>query len=175
VETGRIATQCLIDAGHRRIAQISGPQLHVSAGLRLEGYKLALHDAGIEMDPQLVVEGDYTIESGYACARKLLDVPENRRPSAIFCADDPTAFGALDYLSEMGIKVPEDISVIGVNGGQDAIERGLTTLRQPFEAIGELAADLLLEMIEKGESLGRKELLSPYIVQGKSVAPPKER
>ena len=173
VATGRIATQCLLDAGHRRIAHISGPDLHVSAGLRLEGYKLALRDAGVEIDPPLVAKGDYTIRSGYACARKLLDVPASERPSAIFCADDPTAFGALDCLSEMGFKVPEDISVIGVNGGQDAMERGLTTLRQPFEAMGELATDLLLQMIENGESPVRKEMLPPIVVPGRSIAPPK--
>ena len=173
VETGRIATRCLLDAGHRRIAHISGPNQHVSAGLRLEGYKLALRDAGIEIDPLLVAEGDYTIESGYACASKLLDVARSERPSAIFCADDPMAFGVLNYLSEMGIKVPDEISLIGVNGGQDARDKGLTTLRQPFEAIGELATDLLLEMIEKGESLVRKELLPPYIIQGRTVGPPK--
>ena len=173
VETGRIATQCLLDAGHRRIAHISGPYRHVSAGLRLEGYKLALRAAGIEMNPLLVAEGDYTIESGYSCASQLLEVARSERPSAIFCADDPMAFGAMDYLSEMGFKVPEDISLIGVNGGQDARDRGLTTLRQPFEAIGELATDLMLEMIETGESFGRKELLPPYIIQGRSIGPPK--
>jgi DNA-binding LacI/PurR family transcriptional regulator len=172
VEAGRMATQCLIDAGHRRIAHISGPPQNVSSGERLQGYKQALNTAGITVDPLMIIEGNYRIESGYDGTNILLKLPDSVVPSAIFCADDPTAFGALNCLAERGIKVPEEMSVIGVNGGQDAMDKGLTTLRQPFEDIGSSATDVLLEMIDTGTSTGKKIILPPTIVSGHTVGPP---
>jgi DNA-binding LacI/PurR family transcriptional regulator len=172
VATGRMATQYLIDAGHRKIAHISGSPQHISSGHRILGYKQALTSAGITVVSSMIVEGTYLIESGYDGTNTLLKLPENLVPSAIFCADDPTAFGALNCLAERGIKVPEEMSVIGVNGGQDAMERDLTTLRQPFEGIGSSATDLLLEMIDTGTSTGKKIILPPTIVAGHTVGPP---
>ena len=111
----RVAVDHLAGLGHRRIAYINGPRngLHgwdASTG-RLAGYRGVLSDRGIDADPALVMEGDWEVESGYSAARRLLAVPD--RPTAVFAANDLMALGAIYAIRDAGLRVPEDVAVVG--------------------------------------------------------------
>lgn len=147
LQGGYLATQHLIDLGHRRIACIAGPSTITPSGDRLTGYQKALASAGIPYDGSLVVRGDYHPGSGYQITSDWLR--RSDRPSAIFCANDLMAVGALGAAAQAGIRVPENLSVVGY----DDIELAsystppLTTIAQPKSKIGSLAARFLTERI----------------------------
>ncbi len=144
VAVGRRATAHLLELGHRRIAHI-GQTLPGDAGgdvptLRHRGYSEALAHAGLE--PAGFATADFTIEGGYRAARALLDRPE--RPTAMFAASDELAFGVLFAARELGLDVPRDLSVIGVDGHDMSGFFGLTTIEQFPRAQGAAAADAAL-------------------------------
>lgn len=147
VHGGFTATQHLLDLGHRRIACICGPDAKTRSHARIRGYEQALTAAGVSIDPELIQAGDWTCESGQKCAQQLLDLPV--RPTAIFACNDLMAIGALTLLRERGVRVPEDVSVIGFdNIGFGAFTTPpLTTLATPITAIGQRLAQLLLGRI----------------------------
>ena len=143
------ATQHLIDLGHEKIAMIRGPLKDPHSGYdRFEGYKAALQNANM-WDESLVVEGWYTFDDGYQGMSLLLEQTE--KPSALFCACDLMAVGAIKCAVSSGIQVPEQLSVVGFD--DVALARmyspSLSTVRQPFEEQGILAIRRLIEMIEK--------------------------
>src|SRR5947207_1041865 len=113
-----------------------------------QGYCEALSEAGITPDPTLVIEGDFMPSGGRACAGKLLALED--RPNAIFAASDQMAYGALQAAEEYGLRVPEDLSLIGFDDiPLSAHTRpALTTVRQPFHSIGQRAIELLLSLLE---------------------------
>jgi len=133
---GRSATAALIEEGHRRIATISGETFMEAAQDRLTGYKRALAQAGLPYDSQLVVEGNWTSTSGYEAAQKLLSLSE--RPTAIFCQNDKMAMGCFDAIRDAGLKIPDDISVIGYDDDELArhLRPQLTTVDLPHRAMG---------------------------------------
>lgn len=143
-----IATEHLTELGHRRIGFIAGRSDLESARLREEGYRTALVKAGIEFDPGLVRVGDYRRESSHAAARELLTLPE--RPTAIFAANDLSALGTLDVAAELGLRVPEDLSVVGFdNIPESALTTPpLTTVSQPLQRMGAEAIALLIRTID---------------------------
>lgn len=142
------ATRYLIALGHTRIGFVVGLRALSSAEQRLEGYKAALADSGIPYNPALVVEGDFLQPSGYTAAQELLALPE--LPTAIFSSNDVMAFGVMDALRDRGLRIPEDISVVGFDDIPHASlsHPKLTTVRQPLDQMGRIAARLLLDQIE---------------------------
>ncbi|MEH1535245.1 LacI family DNA-binding transcriptional regulator [Cutibacterium avidum] len=144
----RLATQHLIGLGHRQIAHISGPDDWFDARERVIGWREALEDAGLEV-PEVMV-GDWSAESGYAMGGRLLD---EGLPDAVFCSNDTMALGLLACLADLGIRVPDDISLVGYDDANGAafFQPPLTTIRQPFEELGARCVEVLLGAIEGHE------------------------
>lgn len=142
---GYDATRHLIDLGHRQIAHISGPALFLSSRERELGFRMALDEFGLE--PFCVEQGDFTVASGYALASEWL--LSGHLPTAIFAADDHIALGVINALHNEGVRVPQDISVIGFDDQLIAsqLHPRLTTIRQPAEKIGRHGVELLLNWI----------------------------
>lgn len=138
----------LVQTGCRKIAHISGPHNLLLSSNRKAGYLEALEIAGVKTDGSLIIEGDFTIQSGMDCARALLE--RNSGIDAIFAVCDAVAFGAMKVLKEEGIKIPEDISVAGFTNEPMAelVEPSLTTVKQPIYEIGETASKLLFAQLE---------------------------
>jgi LacI family transcriptional regulator len=142
----RMAVEHLIRLGHRSVATITG-RLDMTAGQdRLEGYRQALQAHGIPVRETLIVEGDFTENSGALGMQQLLSAS----PSAVFAASDMTAIGALKVLRQAGRQVPQDIALIGFDDIPTAtvVEPTLTTVRQPIERMGSMAVELLLSVLE---------------------------
>ncbi len=170
-EAGRVATQHLINLGHRRIALITGPLQEDCSQDRCSGYEEALIKAGIEPDPALVLEGDWSGTSGYQCMRRWL---QNGHPfSALFAQNDRMAIGAIRALREVGKKVPEDVSVIGFDDMPLAsyFDPALTTMRQDTFEMGRQAARLLIQAVEKPEMTHQHFYLSAELIVRGSTAP----
>ncbi|HLF26006.1 MAG TPA: substrate-binding domain-containing protein [Anaerolineae bacterium] len=131
--------------GHRRIAFIRGPEVNLEAEERYRAYREALTHYGLPLDPDLVAPGNFNLDSGIAAARLLLD---QRRVDfeAIVAADDITALGAMDLLHLRGVRVPDDVAVVGFNDGEEArfAVPPLTSVRQPIYELGQSATELLL-------------------------------
>lgn len=142
--------QYLLSLGHRRIGFITGrPELE-SAQRRLMGYRDALQSAGIDIDETLITEGDFTTKRGKLCARQLLTL--EKPPTAIFGSNDQTAIAALEVAEEMGLRVPEDLSIIGFDNIPEAKYLGLTTMDQFLKQMGYIATQMLIKLIDQ-ESL----------------------
>jgi LacI family transcriptional regulator len=166
IDAGRQITRHLIALGHRRIATLRGNDDHQSSSLRAQGYRVALEENGIAYDPTLDLHGTYNVDSGYENTMTLLDRPRDSRPTGLFCEDDRIALGALDALKERGVRVPEEMSVVGIN---DSVEGStsdppLTTLRQPGQEIGESAVDLLRAQITGEQEAGCKIALPGKLI-----------
>ena len=143
------ATRYLIASGHTQIAFIKGAMLVRSAFDRLNGYKAAMKDAGLLINENWILEGDYQQQTGYESTKALLMCAESR-PTAILASNDLSAFGAMDAARECGLNIPDDISVIGFDDVPQAalVYPRLTTVHQPLEEMGKIAARLLLAQIE---------------------------
>ena len=150
-EGGRLATQHLLQLGHRRIACIAGDSDHPDATERLRGYQAALEQAGIAYEPNLVVPGEYLEVSGLLAVDRLLGT--GQRFTAIFAANDQMAVGAALGLQRRALRVPEDVSIVGFDDlptSQYAIPP-LTSVEQPAYELGRLAAQGLLQMLAGGK------------------------
>lgn len=152
-----LAVEHLAKIGHRRIAFINGPKGWDASANRLDGYGEALNRAGLAFNPELLKEGDWEVQSGYRAAKKLLTLPQP--PTAIFAANDLMALGAIYAIEDSGMRVPEDIAVVGYNDREIAsISRPtITTVAIPFYDMGRVSAKLLLNLIyhevESGEPI----------------------
>lgn len=166
------ATMYLLSAGHRRVGFITGTMEFGCARERLEGYKAALQEYDLPFDPQLVCEGNFLQPQGYQCAQNLLSLPE--LPTAIFSSNDMMAFGVMEAAREKGLRLPEDLSIIGFDDIPQAshVHPQLTTVRQPLEEMGQRAAQLLLHYIAhpKGEIV-RIELPTELIIRESCQSP----
>jgi LacI family transcriptional regulator len=140
------AVEHLAGHGYRRIATITGPQNMVAGLDRLNGYRAALEAAGLPYDPDRVREGDFSDSSGYAAMQALLSA----HPDAVFIASDAMATGALAALADAGLRVPEDIALVGFDDIPTTCRTNppLTTVRQPIQQVGQLAAELLIRRIQ---------------------------
>lgn len=143
---GRIATRHLIDLGHKRIAHIQGPAVS-TASIRYRGYLDALKAARMAVNEDWIVAGDFYIESGREAMKKLLKLAAP--PTGVFAANDPMAIGAIYACREAGLRVPEDVSIMGAGNieGQHHPNPFVTTLDWPREELGRAAATLLLAAI----------------------------
>lgn len=147
VAAAKAAVDYLISQGHQRIAAITGPDDVPSSNERLQGYLESLHRAGLEFDPDLQIAGSYTVDSGVACAEKLLLL--RKRPTAIFCFNDEMAIGVMKLLKKQGFLIPEDVSVMGFDDIHYAeyVTPALSTVHQPLNEIGTTCINLLLEQL----------------------------
>jgi DNA-binding LacI/PurR family transcriptional regulator len=167
------AVRWLIELGHRRIGHIAGPQTQWSGKRRLQAYHHAMRDAGIEVKPDWIAEGIYTPPSGKEAMERLLQVSPPL--TAVVCGNDWMAMGAMEAIYQKGLRVPEDISIIGFDDIDTAqwVTPPLTTMRQPTRQIGAKAAELLINQIETGKRGNEIALFSAEMVVRQSVAPPK--
>lgn len=142
---GRVATERLIQAGRKRIGMINGQEGLDASRDRLKGYRQALSSNDLAFDPDLVRPGNWEPSSGYEMAQVLMAL--NDPPDAIFCANDMMAVGCFDALKEMGLRIPQDVSVIGFDDREIAqfTRPPLTTLILPHFEMGEIAAELLID------------------------------
>ena len=149
---GHLAATHLLDLGHRRVAHISGRLKHDANHARLQGYRDALEEVGVPFDPTLVQGQDTWDESGgFESALRLLAL--SQPPTALFCASDTLAFGALDALRERSVKVPEDVAVVGFDDSLAAAQKRppLSSVALPFDEMGQLAMKLLLAALREGK------------------------
>jgi DNA-binding LacI/PurR family transcriptional regulator len=155
-------TRHLLERGHRRIGIINGPSTGAVSAMaqRLSGHTKTLAEAGLAFDPALMVYGDYTRPSGQAATEHLLSLAEP--PTAIFAFNDRMAMGAVWALAAAGLRVPEDVAVVGFDDIPTTSDftPPLTTVRQPSKQIGQVAARLLFKLID-GEPVDSSELILP--------------
>ena len=146
-EAGHQATKHLIDLGHRRIGYVGGIPDRSSTVLREDGYRLALAESDIPFDAKLKLDGDYLTQSGFECTLDLLQRAE--RPTAVVMANDMMALGAYQAAAKLGMKIPEDLSVVGIDDNFFVayISPPLTTVRIPTHDLGRLGLQMLIEMV----------------------------
>jgi len=146
------AVKHLIDRGHKKIAHISGPRLSTIAIERHDAYIECLTDYEIDLNPQYIVKGNYKMESGYESMKLLMELQD--KPTAVFCANDNMALGALRYLIEKNISVPGEIALVGYDDIPVAqmVTPALTTVRQPVMELSMTATRLLLKRINTKDS-----------------------
>ncbi|WP_330286514.1 LacI family DNA-binding transcriptional regulator [Streptomyces sp. NBC_00576] len=170
---GMAATEHLLKLGHRRIAMIEGRHDAVCNTARLHGYQAALSGVGITPDPRLIKRGSFRFEPAYQAALELFAMDEP--PTAVFTGNDLEAFGVIEAARVQGLRVPDDVSVVGFDDTAAASTSAppLTTVRQPFAEIGRAALRALLRLIA-GEPLDshRVELATQLVVRASTAPPP---
>lgn len=174
-EGAQAAMAYLTGLGHRRIGHITGRLDLWSACQRLQGYKDGLAAAGIPVDDRLIQFGDYTTETALKCARTLLVMED--RPTAIFAANDMSAFGVYQAAEEAGLCVPQDVSIIGFDNLQAAAYQNppLTTINQSISEMGAIATETILTLL-KGETPEEKlKILPTQLIVRDSCQPPGAR
>ncbi|MEY8339149.1 LacI family DNA-binding transcriptional regulator [Lachnospiraceae bacterium 62-35] len=153
LEAGREACRYLMSLGHRRIAMITGSDTSVSALERENGYRQAMKEAGIEIVPDYVIRGDFTFEGGIRAVEKMKRIGGKDGITAIFAQNDQMGIGALNALKNRGIRVPEDVSVLGFDNIQAAsfVTPALSTVAVPMDRLGETAMDTLERLLNEEE------------------------
>lgn len=169
----RLAIRHLYDLGHRKIAHVTGPEGNVLTAARREGMLSERARLGLPARPEWIVRGDFSLESGHEAARRILAMED--RPTAVFCSADMVAFGLIAGLMKAGVRVPDDVSVVGF----DDIEMSefyipsLTTIRQDRHRMGRRAAEVLLSSLrQRGSRAGGEERIPVDLVVRASTAPP---
>ena len=172
--TAHKAMAHLLSLGHRRIAYVGGSEhepLNFTTPLRrLQGYRASLDEAGVAREPALETMGHFTVEGGVAAGHRLLSLPAP--PTAVFCASDEMAMGVLRAAADRRVRVPQQLSVIGIDDHALSRYIDLTTIRQPVPEMGAAAAERLLAELTE-EITGPDDLVMPteLLVRG-STAPP---
>ncbi len=166
----REAMDFLLRLGHRSIAYISGPNLLTTARLRLDGYKSALAANNLEFRPHLVFDGDYTYESGLRAAQAIHSLSE--RPSAVLASNDLMAIGCIVGLKELGCRIPQDISVMGVDDIVTAqfVDPPLTTMALPMYDLGAIGMERLIQARRQELQQEGPIILPHHLVVRKSTA-----
>lgn len=157
----RDATRHLIDLGHKRIAYIGGPPDFSLSRDRLKGFRAALSRAGLKPLEDGIHSGDFSLQSGYSAAQGLFS--QSRLPTAVFCASDEIAIGAIRAAQEQGLQVPRDISIVGFDDIQMAgfSNPPLTTVRQPTVEFGRRATQMMLQILA-GKKLPENRIVLPH-------------
>jgi LacI family transcriptional regulator len=166
-----MATEYLLGLGHRRIAHLGGRTDLESARLREQGFRSAMAAAGVTVDEALVRVGGYRAETASAPAHELLSLPD--RPTAIFAANDLSAIRTMEVAEELGLRVPEDLSVVGFdNVPESALSTpALTTINQPLRDMGATALDLLVRLLQGREVEATHVQLPTSMVERGSCKP----
>lgn len=173
VQGGRAATQALVDAGHTRIAFATNVDDIPATTGRLEGYLAAMGDAGLVPGAGFVHAEVSSSQGGLRAGRALLDL--DPRPTAIFCFNDRMAMGVYHAAAERGLRIPEDLSVVGFDNQEliaDGLLPGLTTVALPHYEMGAWAVDTLVRRIEAPDTAAEQVRLACPLVSRGSVAPP---
>ncbi|MET8307271.1 LacI family DNA-binding transcriptional regulator [Micromonospora sp. NPDC005173] len=167
------ANQYLLGLGHRRIGFIAGPPHLTCSRARLDGYRAALGAAGIPVDDSLIRAGNFYHEAGYTAGAQLLALPEP--PTAIFASSDQMALGVYEAVRKRGLRVPDDISVVGFDDLPEVrwCSPPLTTVRQPLAEMGMLAARTVLQLAGSERSEIQRLELATELVLRDSAAPPR--
>ena len=170
-EGGRIATQHLLDNGHTKIGFVSIATNMGNDSMidRYRGYREALANANITIDPRYRKDVDYARSAACQAAIELLTMED--RPTAIFAASDNHAFGVIEATQRLGLRVPEDVSIVGYDDVETAEMFGLTTIRQKLRLTGELGAKLTLETLEDRHAVPRQQKINVELVERRSVSP----
>ncbi|TCK60145.1 LacI family DNA-binding transcriptional regulator [Curtobacterium sp. PhB136] len=171
----------LVEAGHRRIGFCSVSAYPIADALRSRGYRRALADAGLPVDPALVVTAeDAATRCAIAPAQRLLDRPTAARPTAVFCFGDQIAMGFYQVARSLGLAIPTDLSIVGFDNQEfvaEALEPGLTTMQLPHRAMGDWAVERILARIDgsvpRSVAPAGMRMHCPLVIRG-SVAPPRD-
>lgn len=155
VTVAKLGASHLTGLGHRRIGYIGGgpdsdQDFHLPTR-RFEGFELAMREAGLAVDPVLALSADFTIEGGYRAAKQLLGLPATVRPTAVFAVSDEMAIGAIMAARDLGLSIPHDVSIAGIDNFAQSEFFGLTTVAQSPHDQGILAARNMLSWLETGE------------------------
>ncbi|OLP62281.1 hypothetical protein BJF93_18885 [Xaviernesmea oryzae] len=168
-------TEYLLRLGHSRIAYLGGTVGLWTAQRRLEGFEAAMRSAGCPIDPELVVDAEYSAEKSYDQVVRLMS--RHERPTAFLAANNFSAIGALQAINDLGFRCPEDVSIAGIDGVPwgSVIKPRITTAEQPIEELAGLAATWMLEHVQGEVMAGapsRRHIALPRLVIGQSCAPP---
>jgi LacI family repressor for deo operon, udp, cdd, tsx, nupC, and nupG len=163
---GYLATSHLIERGHRRIGYISGPAGHSDSAERQAGCHQALDEAGIPLDPSLVIPGNGRLDGGERALSTLVDLAE--RPAAVFCYNDMTAIGMISAARQVGLSIPDDLAVVGFDDIPMAARfcPPLTTIAQPQHDMGRRAMDMVLALMTTNDP---GTFLSNIIIEGELI------
>ncbi|PRM09125.1 Ribose operon repressor [Haemophilus influenzae] len=166
---GYLATKALIDAGHRKIGIITGNLKKSVAQNRLQGYKNALSEAKIALNPHWIVESHFDFEGGVLGIQSLLT--QSSRPTAVFCCSDTIAVGAYQAIQQQGLRIPQDLSIMGYDDIELAryLSPPLSTICQPKAELGKLAVEALLQRIKNPNENYRTLVLEPTCVLRESI------
>jgi LacI family transcriptional regulator len=166
-DAARAITAKLLDAGHQRIGIIKGPREHLVSIRRFSGFANALGGRRLRVEPELVVIGDFSRESG----RKLAPQLFRAKPTAIFASNDEMALGVLEAARAAGLSVPGDLSIAGFDGNSAAARSSpaISTIRQPLGAMGEAAFGLAVKSAASGRTLQQTEEIAFEVVEGGSI------
>jgi LacI family transcriptional regulator len=169
----RAAVVHLAELGHRRVGYITGNERLASARDRRRGFEHVRAQLGLHRHPELIAEGDYLQRGGYEAAQRLLRL--RPRPTAIFAANDISALGALAAIREAGLRVPDDLSLVGFDDIALAsqVHPALTTVRQPMQQMGRAAVNTLLAMVAGIDAPSSLITLPTELVVRSSTAPPR--
>ena len=167
---GHAMTARLIELGHRRVAFITGPANLGASHVRMQGYMAALVEHGLAIDPQLILAGNFDQASGERAAQSIARIAPDARPTAIFAANDETAFGVMLGLQQLGVRVPDDMSVCGFGDLPMAriVTPALTTIHIPLRQLGKLGASRLLAAL-RHEEIPQAETLPVTLIERAST------
>jgi LacI family transcriptional regulator len=163
------AAKHLISLGHKKIVHVTGELKTKTAQDRLSGFKEALEANGIEVEKRYIIVGDYSQESGYDAFVKITQLKDS--PTAVFFANDLMAIGAYEAADKYNILIPDDISVIGHDGisFSEVVKPRLTTMVQPKKELGEIAAELLINIIKENVKQPKDVILTAELIQRQST------
>ncbi|EOX4188370.1 substrate-binding domain-containing protein [Vibrio cholerae] len=169
LQGGYMAAKHLIECGHKEIGCITGPLIRHQAQMRYEGYKRALAEARIAINPDWIVESDFECEGGYQAFEKLYE--RGKLPSALFVCNDMMAMGVIQAANQRGLRIPDDLSLIGYDDVHIAkfMTPALTTIHQPKYRLGKAAVDTLLYRLENPDTTAQVVQLEPTLVVRNSV------
>ena len=174
IKGGYLASRHLLDIGHTQIAYIAGSLFKADGKNRLTGHQQALADMGVEYTDNLIYEGNFQAKSGTEGIRAL--VARGAKFTAVACANDEMASGAMIALRELGRRVPEDVSVIGFDNVDFAsyLSPGLTTIDYPVQKIGSMAAHWVLERVYGHTRHEYQHILSPRLILRGTTSSPEQ-
>ncbi|WP_038888337.1 substrate-binding domain-containing protein [Vibrio campbellii] len=166
---GYLAAKYLIDCGHKEVGCITGPLIKHQAQMRYEGYKRAMLEAELEFNANWIVESDFECEGGYQAFKKMVE--RGSLPSSIFVSNDMMAMGVINAANELGIQIPEQLSIIGYDDIHIAkfMSPSLTTIHQPKYRLGQAAVETLLRKLDEKSDEAQVVQLEPTLVERKSV------
>jgi DNA-binding LacI/PurR family transcriptional regulator len=162
----------LFDQGHRRVAALAWPEHSRVGQERLSGYLKAMDNAGLPVDPAWIARGTGDFEFGYSATPALLDLPSHRRPTAIVTMLDLMALGAMRALEECGLRVGQDVAVVGFDDMPviQYLKPGLTSVRQPVWEVAQKVVEMLVSLLEGKPADQQQVLLMPELIVRESTS-----